>query len=227
MTLLAASVGPPAEFNLGSMGLRPEFYFVFAVTAVLGLALLAKPDLTRQRAGKMLAFVALFVLPVTTAWMGFAEHWERSKTKEFCLSCHVMKPYGKSLYVDDNEYIPAVHFQNNYVPSDHACYTCHTSYALYGSIQAKVGGMRHLWVYYTHSYPDTIKLYHPYNNRECLHCHGGSRKFEAVDAHKDTDTTFAAIVGGRVSCLESGCHDVAHEVHNLKDAEFWPGSKER
>jgi len=205
------------------MSPRPEFFFVFAVTALFAIVLAARPDLTRQRAGKMLAFVALIVLPALTASLGFAEHWERSKTKQFCLSCHVMEPYGKSLYVNDNEYVPAVHFQNNFVPADHACYTCHTSYALYGSLQAKMNGLRHLYVYYTHSAPDTIKLYHPYNNRECLHCHGESRKFAAADAHKDTDTTFAAITQGRVSCLESGCHDVAHEVHSLQDVEFWPG----
>jgi nitrate/TMAO reductase-like tetraheme cytochrome c subunit len=207
------------------MSPRPESFFVFAVTTVLGIVLVARPDLTRQRAGKILAFVALIILPALTASMGFAEHWERSKTKQFCLSCHVMEPYGKSLYINDSEYIPAVHYQNNFVPADHACYTCHTTYALYGSIRAKMNGMRHLWVYYTHSAPDTIKLYHPYNNRECLHCHGGSRKFEAVDAHKDTDTTLAALVHGQVSCLTSGCHDVAHEVHSLADAEFWPGPK--
>lgn len=204
---------------------RPEFFFVFAVTALFAVVLAARPDLTRQRAGKMLAFIALIVLPALTASLGFAEHWERSKTKQFCLSCHVMEPYGKSLYINDSEYIPAAHFQNNFVPGDHACYTCHTSYALYGSLQAKMNGMRHLWVYYTHSTPDTIKLYRPYNNRECLHCHGGSRKFESVDAHTDTDTTLAALVHGQVSCLTSGCHDVTHEVHSLADAEFWPGPK--
>ena len=34
-------------------------------------------------------------------------------------------------------------------------------------------------------------------------------------------TTMAAMRSGRLSCLTSGCHDVAHDVHNLKDATLW------
>ena len=45
---------------------------------------------------------------------------ERAKETTFCLSCHVMQPYGQSLYVDDAHYIPAAHFQNHRVPADQA-----------------------------------------------------------------------------------------------------------
>jgi nitrate/TMAO reductase-like tetraheme cytochrome c subunit len=41
---------------------------------------------------------------------------ERSKTTTFCLSCHTMESFGKSLYVDDPTHIPAAHFQNHRVP---------------------------------------------------------------------------------------------------------------
>lgn len=28
-----------------------------------------------------------------------------------------------------------------------------------------------------------IRLYHPYNHRECLHCHSGARSFEESPTH--------------------------------------------
>ena len=146
---------------------------------------------------------------------------ERSKRTTFCLSCHVMEKYGKSLHVDDSEFIPAVHYQNNYVPRDEACYTCHTDYAMYGTIRSKVRGLRHIAVQYFGTIPDTIRLYTPYQNRECLHCHEGARKFLNVDAHRGEPNFFADVKAGRRSCLESGCHDVAHNVHELAKATFW------
>ncbi len=57
---------------------------------------------------------------------------EHATSTKFCLSCHVMEDFGRSLYVDDPSYIPAMHFQNNRVPRDHACYTCHTDYTMFG-----------------------------------------------------------------------------------------------
>jgi cytochrome c-type protein NapC len=72
-------------------------------------------------------------------------------------------------------HLAAAHFQNHRVPADEACYTCHTNYAMFGGMKAKIGGLRHIYVYYLGKPPQPadIKLYEPYNNRECLHCHAG------------------------------------------------------
>lgn len=206
------------------MIVRPDFVALLAVTIVLLATLAVRPELTRQRGGKMLAFVAVFLLPVATAWSGVAAHLEISKKTEFCLSCHPMEVYGKSLRVDDTEYIPAVHFQNHAVPPEKACYTCHTDYALYGDVRSKLRGFRHLLVQYSGSVPDTIKLYQPYSNRECLHCHEGARSFLAADVHTEEDTTLASMLGGRTSCTTSGCHDVIHDVRGLENVELWKGA---
>ena len=200
-----------------------ELIALLVVTAGLLLAFAARPALTRDRGGRILAFVGLFVLPVLTAVVGLAAHVERSKRTEFCLSCHVMEPYGKSLAIDDDEYIPASHVQNNRVHRDEACFTCHTTYALYGDLKAKIGGLRHHAANYLAAPPDTIRLYQPYNNRECLHCHSGARSFEENDAHVETDTTLAAIRANRLSCLSSGCHDLVHDVHGLDKLPLWKG----
>jgi nitrate/TMAO reductase-like tetraheme cytochrome c subunit len=198
-----------------------ELGLLLALAAALLVALAARPSWTRERAGRAVAFVGLVALPAVVLAVGFHEHLEKSKATKFCTTCHVMQPYGKSLLVDDSEYVPADHYQNNLVPQDKACFTCHTSYTMYGDIQAKLKGLRHLWVYYTRSAPDTIRLYEPYQNRECLHCHGPSRAFAESDAHTEEDTTMAALRSGRMSCLTSGCHDVAHDVQRLADAPLW------
>ncbi|MBO0799526.1 MAG: NapC/NirT family cytochrome c, partial [Blastocatellia bacterium] len=110
--------------------------------------LVIRPSITATKGGKILAFVALLVFPVLAGGMGASEHLERSKSTGFCLSCHVMEDYGKSLQVDDRSYIPAVHYQNHLVPRDQACYTCHTDYTMYGGLRAKLRGLRHVYVQY-------------------------------------------------------------------------------
>ena len=193
--------------------------FLILVTAVLVILLVLKPDITETRGGKILAFVALFLLPLLAGYGGIAAHLEHSKKTEFCLSCHVMERYGKSLLIDDRGHIPAVHFQNNLVPREAACYTCHTDYTLYGGINSKLRGLKHLYVQYLGSAPEQIKLYTPYNNRECLHCHDGARSFEESPTHNLDSDAMAAIRSNQLSC--TGCHDVAHDVQNLNDATLW------
>ena len=190
----------------------------------LGLAalLVARPTLTSTREGKILAFVALFLFPLLCSAVGFSAHMERSKTTTFCLSCHIMESFGKSLYVDDIHYLSAAHFQNHRIPADEACYTCHTDYVLYGGIRAKWRGMRHVYVQYLGKppAPDAIRLYTPYNNRECLHCHLGARSFEESATHTAIRDD---IVSNQVSCISSGCHDTVHNVANLANVKFWKG----
>jgi cytochrome c-type protein NapC len=186
--------------------------------------LVARPTVTMSRGGKMLAFVALFVLPIFSGLLGFASEMERSKTTAFCLSCHTMEAYGKSLYVDDPTHIPAAHYQNHRVPKDQACYSCHTQYAMFGTLKVKLYGLKHVLIYYlgTPPAPEDIKLYEPYNNRECLHCHAGARSFEEGAMHNADPATLPAIKSNQLSCLS--CHDVAHDIAHLKDAKFWKGS---
>ena len=206
----------------------PIALIALAAGAFLALLVLlvAKPSITRDTGGKILAFLAIFVAPGVAMTGGGWEHLELSTSTKFCLSCHVMEKYGKSLLVDDSEYIPAVHYQNNYVPRDNACYTCHTDYAMYGTILSKLRGIRHVMVQYFGTVPDTVKLYAPYKNRECLHCHLGARKFEEASAHKEDEWLLTELKRGEKSCMEAGCHDAAHEVNELAEAKFWKGVKE-
>ena len=200
-------------------------YLFIGLSLFLVLAVAAKPEITSTRGGKILAFLAFFVFPLLSASLGVSEQVERSKTTQFCLSCHVMQNYGKSLTLDDHSHIPAVHFQNHLVPQDRACFTCHTNYTMYGDFSAKLRGLRHVYVQYLGTVPQTVKLYTPYNNRECLHCHAGARSFEEGAVHTADPETFAQIKSNQLSCTSSGCHDMVHNVSGLKDAEFWKGSE--
>ena len=202
------------------------------VALVLFSALLAgvvvwRPGITANPSGKVLVFGVLFFLPAFSFVAGLGSEVVRSESTSFCLSCHIMEPYGKSLHVDDPMHLAAAHFQNHRVPADEACYTCHTNYAFFGPIKAKIGGLRHLYIYYlgTPPKPEDIKLYEPYNNRECLHCHLGARSFEDGAVHNADPATLPAIKANTLSCVSSGCHDVVHDVGSIDKQKFWNGGK--
>lgn len=189
----------------------------FALVTVLVIAMImVRPSLVAGTGGKTLALVALAVLPAVATTFGANAHLEASKSTEFCLSCHAMQPYGESLQLDDTSHVPAAHFQNSRVPRDHACYSCHTTYTMYGDLDSKMKGLRHLWVNYFGTIPEKIELYEPFQNRECLHCHDGARTFEENEFHADFRQELAT---NETSCLE--CHDVAHEVEKLGELEKW------
>ena len=194
---------------------------VLVLAIILAVLVAARPTLTVARGGKVLAFLAFFIFPVFAGLMGLENHVERSKQTTFCLSCHVMKPYGQSLHVDDASYIPAAHFQNGRVPREEACYTCHTDYTIFGGFKSKFRGLHHLYAQYITGPQQPVKLYHPYNNRECLHCHEGSRSFEQGALHTAEPQTMADIKSNKLSCLSSGCHDTIHNVQQLDRVKFW------
>jgi cytochrome c-type protein NapC len=136
-----------------------------------------------------------------------------------------MGSHGRSLYVDDPTYLAAAHFQNHRVPADQACYTCHTNYAMFGGFRAKFNGLHHVYVQYFGTPHDPIRLYEPYNNRECLHCHLGARSFEEGAVHTADPDLLPAVKANKISCLSSGCHDVVHNVGQLSTVKFWKGDK--
>lgn len=194
---------------------------IILISIALIAWLVLRPSITATRGGKMLAFVALLIFPILAGGMGVSNHIEHSKTTNFCLSCHVMEDYGKSLRVDDRSFVPATHFQYNLAPRDQACFTCHTDYTMFGDINAKLRGLRHVYAYYLGTPSQPIKLYQPYNNRECLHCHLGARGFEESEAHTKEPGRLQMIKTNQLSCSSTDCHNVIHRVDQLKDATFW------
>ncbi len=189
--------------------------FVFVSIALIVVVVL-RPRLIERPSGRALAFVAFFLMPALATAFGLTVHLEHAKTTDFCLSCHVMEPYGESLRVDSAEHLPAVHFQNTLMPRQDACFACHTTYTMFGDFQAKLRGLKHVWVQYLGTVPEELALYEPYANRECLSCHGGARSFEDNEMHVDLRSELA---NDETSCLD--CHDLVHDTGNLDALERW------
>ena len=193
------------------------------VLAVAALALIAvlvrRPEATATLGGRIVAFAAFFVLPGLLLLGGAARHYEQAQTTTFCLSCHHMEPYRESLYIDDPRFLPAAHYQNRRVPVERACYTCHTNYTMFGAVDDKVRGVRHVWHTVWGTVSDSIELYEPFENGACLACHQGGRSYEEQAAH----TRFLAdLRAGARSCVM--CHNLVHEVAQLDRFPRWnPG----
>lgn len=193
------------------------------VSLVLASIFLIRPSVTRAAGWKIVAFIGLCVLPALCIVGGMNLHVQRSEQTRFCTSCHVMVPYGRSLYVDDPNYIPAQHFQNHRVPVDRACYTCHADYTIYGPLKDKMRGLQRIYLQYISTPPDPTKITIPggYNNNQCLHCHEGARDFEQNPVHQ---ALMDSLTSNQMSCVTSGCHDTVHNIAQQSHVKFWrPG----
>ena len=186
------------------------------VTLAVIAVLVRRPELVATVGGKVLAFLALFALPGLLLLGGAHRHYEQAKRTKFCLSCHVIRPYGESLRIDDARFLPAAHYQNKRIPVDQACYTCHTNYTMFGDLDDKIRGVRHVWHNVWGSASDPVELYEPYENRACLKCHQGARSYEEQAAHTPFRTD---LLDGAKSCLM--CHNLIHEVAKLDRFQRW------
>ncbi len=194
---------------------------LIGLTIVLGAVFLVYPSITTGATGKILAFVALCVLPALCIGGGMSTQMQRSEQTKFCISCHSMENYGKSLYVDDPSYIPAQHFQNHRVPADKACYSCHADYTIYGPLKDKFQGIKRLYMQYVSAPPKTMQIPGGYSNLQCLHCHAGARSFEENPVHT---AMMDSLKTNQMSCLSSGCHDTVHNATKLGNVKMWrPG----
>jgi cytochrome c-type protein NapC len=189
-----------------------------ALSIVLAAIFLIRPSVTTAAGWKILAFIGLCVLPALCIVGGMNTHMQRSEQTRFCISCHVMIPYGQSLYVDDPSHIPAQHFQNHRVPPDMACYSCHADYSIYGPLKDKMQGLKRIYMQYVSTPPNPITIPGGFQNAQCLHCHLGARNFEENPVHA---AMIDSLKSNQTSCLTSGCHDTAHDVANLNHQKFW------
>ena len=184
-------------------GLGIGFALLNLVLLALAWRSLSRAGVTATTRGWML--VAVGLVPVMVAFLAFAHGLEDSATVSSCGSCHVMKPFVEDLRSPQSETLAAVHFKNRYI-RENQCYTCHSDYGMAGTIQAKMGGLGHVWYYTTGTYTVPIKIASPYPNSRCLGCHGGGQKFVNSEGHPKEE--MPALIAGKTSCLD--CHGPAH-----------------
>jgi nitrate/TMAO reductase-like tetraheme cytochrome c subunit len=192
-------------------------YSQMGFAALLLVLLILRPEIFRSLEGKVLGLAALFLVPAIALYGGYSAHVEHSATTGYCLSCHVMTDYGKSLQTQDAASLPASHFQNHLVPAERACVSCHMNYGLSGDLHAKVRATRYVFETYFGTVPAKIRMASRYRNRDCLRCHLGARSFEGAVAHQSPGVSLAAIKAGKTSCMRSGCHELVHHMRDMAD----------
>ncbi len=179
------------------------------VVALLAIALLVsvlwrKPEWRLTPVAKWVLLVGFFLLPSVTMLLGNVVGFH--KVKQSCADCHTMQPWIDDLKNPESKTLAAKHYQNRWINEDQ-CYTCHTGYGLGGNIDAKIGGMKHVWHYYFAGVPQEIKIKKPFPQATCLHCHSQAASFKKIEQHVDPE--FAPkILSGEMSCFE--CHEAPH-----------------
>lgn len=193
-------VPPGAEQGLPWVAILP---IAAAVPAVVLLVL----GLIRGRRLPAAIGAAAMVLPIAAYSLASMYVMEGSKDASFCGSCHVMTPLLQSLDQDDGS-LAAVHYRRGLVPHEQACYTCHSGYGIWGTMDAKMAGLMHMVRTVTGDYALPIKLNAPFDIDSCLGCHAAASRFRDQPAHQDPDLQ-KALVAREMSCT-GVCHPAAH-----------------
>lgn len=169
-------------------------------------------------------FFGMGALPICAAAAANVQGYEATQKREFCGSCHVMIPHASDSVDVKSIGLASRHARNaNFGKKN--CYTCHADYGMYGTVLTKLGGMRHVWLYYTefHDMPlaearEKIHLRKPYPNANCMQCH--STQLQGWLGSADHRAATQDVREGRVSCASAGCHGVAHPTTKSQGA--WP-----
>ncbi|MFO0654741.1 MAG: hypothetical protein U0787_06645, partial [Polyangia bacterium] len=111
--------------------------------------------------------------------------------------------------------------QGGRIPREQACFSCHTTYTMYGGLQAKLRGVKHVLVNYFGKIPDKLALYEPYNNRECLHCHEGARRYLKGETHSAEPGRMEKMRRNELSCVSKDCHDTVHLTSEVDSIPLW------
>ena len=148
-----------------------------AISAIILVWYLVKrPPLGRFT--KVMLLFGLGVMPLGVALTGNIAGFEYTLKREFCASCHVMRPYTDDAADPSSKSLAAVHSRNASFGGE-SCYTCHADYQMFGTMTTKVNGLRHLFFYIT-EYSNTgpygeggkpIHMYKTFQNSMCTRCH--------------------------------------------------------
>jgi cytochrome c-type protein NapC len=188
------------------------------VSALIAIAILVwylvqRPALTRPT--KIVLLFGLGVMPFAVALAGNISGFEYTLKREFCGSCHVMRPYVEDAADRTSTSLAAVHSRNGAF-GEESCYTCHADYKIFGAVTTKMNGMRHLFMYVT-EYGNTgpygeggppIHMYRKFQNAMCTRCHSTEApRWNAVEDHAGM---IEDIRKGEAKCVD--CHS-GEKIH--------------
>ena len=153
---------------------------------------------------RVLLFLGVCCVPFPAMLMSTAVGLEQSKAIAFCDSCHLMRAFVADMKDPGSRSLSALHFRNRYIQDEH-CYSCHTDYGLFGTLEAKIGGMSHVWSEFAGAGSGTVRPKTNYRFTICLNCHGQSSKFINQKGHAGVVNK---VVSGQSACTE--CHARSH-----------------
>lgn len=196
--------GPLFTGPAGAHGI--EWLAVLSVVVAIVAAVLLIWTFVRGRAPASYA-VAAILLPVAAYGLTSLHMVEGAKRVSFCGSCHIMEPLVQSLRSDDGS-LAAIHYGRGLVPHDEACFTCHSGYGIWGGVDAKLAGVRHMVRTVTGRYQLPLAHSGPFDIDSCLGCHAFAPSFRAVEAHGDPELQ-RQLIARELSCTGT-CHPPAH-----------------
>ncbi len=193
----------------------------FTITATICAALAAtiliaflvmRPAITNVVKGWLLLGFGVF--PIAAALSTNVQGYQTTQKRAFCGSCHVMEPHAGPSNDPKGWGLAAAHARNSAFGNEN-CYQCHADYGMYGTALTKIGGMRHVWLYYTkfrsmapEEAAKEVVLRHPFPNQNCMHCHStNAPQWNKIPDHR---STVADVRADKISCAGSGCHGYAH-----------------
>ncbi len=186
--------------------------------AVIGIAVaagaIALVGLVRGRLAPAAASAGLLLLPAFAYGLGNVLMMQRGQRVDFCASCHQpMGPVVASVY-GRNDSLAALHFQSGAASSTRGCYSCHSGYGLYGNLEAKIAGVKHMLNTATGRYELPVRMRGPFDIASCLNCHAESPRFRSQEAHHDPDLQ-RMLMAREVGC-SGACHPPAHPEDALQ-----------
>lgn len=174
--------------------------------------LVFRPRLTRFT--KLMLLFGIGAFPIGAAMTGNYVGFEATKSRQFCGSCHVMTPYVADSVDPRSGSLAARHARNAMFGADN-CYACHADYGMFGTVETKLGGMRHIYEYVLHyrnmslgQARTAIRIRRPFQNATCMQCHSTANP--GWNAVKDHASMLDRVRSGEVSCASEGCHGPAH-----------------
>jgi len=194
---------PPKDYLLEWVKVLALVMALSAIALIAWTLIAYRGRLAGFRA-RMLLFIGVCCVPFPAMLMSTAVGLEQSKAITFCNSCHLMGPFVADMKDPDSRSLSALHFRNRYIQSEH-CYNCHTDYGLFGTLQAKLGGMSHVWSEFAGAGSGLVRPKTNYRFTICLNCHGQSSKFMQ---QKDHAGVVNKVVSGTLTCTK--CHHRSH-----------------
>jgi cytochrome c nitrite reductase small subunit len=222
LAALLLMVAPAAAGEAGLTWRPPEDVVLFwakkigvIVAALSILLVLCTLVVHRNRLmafrARWLLFFGLCALPLPVLFLSVGVGMEQSKEVAFCSHCHVMDPFIDDMRDPGSATLASLHYQNRYIQKNH-CWSCHSDYGIFGSVEAKISGLSHVYNYSAENYDLPVKLRHDYNFGICLYCHAESAKYQ--EAHASVAAQILEMGG---ACMK--CHQRAHPAREERSRE--------